>query len=344
MQKKILSIIIPTYNMSMYLKHCLDSLLIEDEQLLDTVEVIVVNDGSTDDSSYIAHKYQDKYPHLFNVIDKDNGNYGSCVNRGLDVANGKYVKILDSDDSFDIIQFSEFVKKIQTVDVDLILSDFSIVDEFGNLTKKVTYEDIKDDSILDLESCLNKKSFKRMQMHAVTYKLDVLKQMNYKQTEGIAYTDQEWIFKPLLYVKTITYFQNNVYRYLVGRVGQTVEEDVQAKRIDQFMVMVESIIRFYSINKANMLKSLTEYYEHRIMVNIGFIYRTCVVKRLFPINLLISFDEKLKSLNPEIYSKSTSIVLHRLFRYAYVRNFRKNYKVSPLYIYFIFNFLKKISK
>lgn len=344
MSAKVLSIIIPTFNMSKYLEHCLNSLLIKDEQLLDTIEVIVVNDGSTDNSSVIAHKYQDEYPNLFYVIDKDNGNYGSCVNRGLDFATGKYVKILDSDDSFDNAQFSDFLRKLQTADTDIVISDFSIVDEYGNLTKTVTYEDIAKNTIFELESVLKKKSFKRLQMHAVTFKLNVLKQMNYRQTEGIAYTDQEWIFKPLLFVKTITYFRNNVYLYLIGRTGQTVEEEVQAKRIEQFMVMVESIISFYSANKSSMYKLLIEYYEHRIMVNIGFIYRTCVIKRLFPIEILNKFDEKLKNVDSVIYAKASSIILHKYFKYAYVSKYRNNHKVAPLYIYFIFNLLKKISK
>lgn len=88
---KILTIIIPTYNMEKYLRRCLDSLII-DEEGMKQLEVLVINDGSKDSSSQIAHEYQDKYPDTYRVIDKENGNYGSCINIGLKEAKGKYVK------------------------------------------------------------------------------------------------------------------------------------------------------------------------------------------------------------------------------------------------------------
>ena len=73
---KILTIIIPTYNMEKYLRRCLDSLII-DEEGMKQLEVLVINDGSKDSSSQIAHEYQDKYPDTYRVIDKENGNYGN---------------------------------------------------------------------------------------------------------------------------------------------------------------------------------------------------------------------------------------------------------------------------
>ena len=96
---KILSIVIPTYNMEKYLPVCLDS--VTDELVSDRLEVIVVNDGSTDGSLDIIRRYEQKRPDLIKVIDKANGHYGSCVNAGLGIATGKYFKILDADDWFD---------------------------------------------------------------------------------------------------------------------------------------------------------------------------------------------------------------------------------------------------
>ena len=97
---KLLSIIIPTYNMEKYLHKCLDSLVVSDENMV-RLEVLVINDGSKDTSSQIAHEYEDKYSKTIRVVDKDNGNYGSCINRGLKEATGKYVKVLDADDYLD---------------------------------------------------------------------------------------------------------------------------------------------------------------------------------------------------------------------------------------------------
>ena len=96
--EKLLTIIIPTYNMEKYLDKCLSSLIVDDKELMTQLEVLVVIDGAKDRSSEIAHTYQDKYPDTYVVIDKENGNYGSCINRGLKEASGKYVKVLDADD------------------------------------------------------------------------------------------------------------------------------------------------------------------------------------------------------------------------------------------------------
>ena len=94
---KILTVIVPAYNMEQYLAYCLDSLCISQHQ--NDIEVLVINDGSKDATSIIAHDYERKLPQVFKVIDKENGNYGSCVNRGLAEACGKYIKVLDADDS-----------------------------------------------------------------------------------------------------------------------------------------------------------------------------------------------------------------------------------------------------
>ena len=83
---KTLSVIIPSYNMEEYLPYCLDSILIE--SVLSRLEVVVVNDGSNDSTSRIAHEYEMKYPDTVVVIDKSNGNYGSCINAGLNISSG----------------------------------------------------------------------------------------------------------------------------------------------------------------------------------------------------------------------------------------------------------------
>ena len=86
---KLLTIVIPTYNMEAYLNRCLDSLLVSDEQMK-LLEVLVINDGSKDNSSAIAHEYEAKYPNTFRVIDKENGGHGSTINAGIKKARGKW--------------------------------------------------------------------------------------------------------------------------------------------------------------------------------------------------------------------------------------------------------------
>jgi glycosyltransferase involved in cell wall biosynthesis len=115
----------------------LESLLIPS---IDAVEVLVVNDGSKDSSSAIAHEYAAMYPKSIVVIDKENGNYGSCINRGLKAATGKYIKVLDADDSFDTENFEQYVQLLKTVNVDMLLTDYVIVNEQGDVKSNTTFQ------------------------------------------------------------------------------------------------------------------------------------------------------------------------------------------------------------
>lgn len=106
-EEKLLSIVVPTYNMERYLARCLDSLLVP--SVIKHIEILVINDGSKDQSGVIAHNYQERYPQSVKVIDKENGGYGSVLNIGLLNASGKYFKVCDSDDWFDGEAFGNFV-------------------------------------------------------------------------------------------------------------------------------------------------------------------------------------------------------------------------------------------
>ena len=227
--QKLLTIVIPTYNMQDYLHRCLDSLVLNDATLMVQLEVLVVNDGSKDNSSAIAHEYENKYPATFRVIDKENGNYGSCVNRGLKEATGKYIKVLDADDWFDTANFEKYLQFLSTTDVDLVLTDFDNVSEDGTIQKMHRYN-IPDGEwrISELGDALYD-----MWMHAVTYKRAIFEGLNYHQTEGISYTDQEWIFLPMSRVHSLCGFPHVVYKYLVGREGQTVDPKIFARNISQ---------------------------------------------------------------------------------------------------------------
>ena len=193
---KILSIIIPTFNMENYLPMCLNS-LVDTPTISDLVEVLIINDGSKDSSSEIAHEYERKFPKTFRVVDKENGNYGSCINRGLQEASGKYVKVLDADDYFNNRSFSDFVKFLRNTDADLIISPYIKVDDEGKVLNKIEF-DLPEKILIFSDEQLRRVFYsKHFQMHAVTYKTQIFKSLNYHQSEGISYTDQEWMFLPI---------------------------------------------------------------------------------------------------------------------------------------------------
>ena len=107
----VLTVIVPAYDMERWLDGCLSSVAPRPGTSLPPYEVVVVNDGSRDRTSAIAHEWQRRYPNVFRVLDKVNGHYGSCVNAALPLAEGLYVKVLDADDAFDPEVFTDYLEE-----------------------------------------------------------------------------------------------------------------------------------------------------------------------------------------------------------------------------------------
>lgn len=305
MDKK-LTVIIPTYNMEKYLHKCLESLIIEDADLLSTLEVLVVNDGSKDSSSAIAHEFQDLYPNVYRVIDKENGNYGSCINRGLKEAKGKYIKVLDADDTFDTKNFSDFLNCIISTDVDCVISDMIQVDGMGN-SKKIWRFNLPEARILTLEE-LGDEAY-HLYMHCVCYKTEKLRALNYHQTEGISYTDQEWICLPMAVSRSVVYFPKVIYRYLVGRDGQTIDVAVWERN---FWMEIEGtkVMMKYRDAIHGMLEPNQNFIDLRIKNRMRTIYATYLMKFSSFSNedLVRDIDRRLLSYDSKMYNELSAFL------------------------------------
>lgn len=319
--KKILTIVIPTYNMEKYLHKCLDSLIVSDENM-NLLEVLIINDGSKDSSSQIAHEYEIKYPQTFRVIDKENGNYGSCVNRGIAEAKGKYIKVLDADDSFDTHEFSSFISDITSIDVDMIISDFRIINLDDEILEYKKFDLLKNTPIPIHEVC-SRPSFLSMQMHAVTYKRKMLTNMSYHQTEGISYTDQEWVFYPITEVNIIYYSPRCVYRYLVGREGQTMSNELLIRNISHTIKGTLKMVSYYSKLQIKS-KEKEVYLIARIKQRLKYIYNKFLLENSkLPISQLVEVDSQLHSISSDIYDISNSIIISSKFKYRFIFHWRK---------------------
>lgn len=329
--KKILTVIIPTYNMEKYLDKCLTSLIIEDKELMKQLEVLVVIDGAKDRSSEIAHTYQDKYPETFIVIDKDNGNYGSCINRGLKEAAGKYIKILDADDSYDTTNLESLLLVLNSIDVDLVLSPFHIVNEFGQIQRKHTYQ-VPQGRIIKFDDY--HKDLKDLEMHSVTYNRRVFNGINYYQTEGISYTDQEWVLYPVSNLTTVYYTDKGVYLYLVGREGQTVAPSVQKKSVSHLIKGCYSMAQYFEQVKNNLKPEKYAYFINKLTNRLYSIYSLLVVYKLDDI-IAKEFDDRLKLCSYELWSLASSLTWKGT-KWLFVKDWREHsYKVHlPIGLYF----------
>ena len=319
---KLLTIVIPTYNMQNYLHRCLDSLLLPDKQI-EQLEVLVVNDGSKDNSSVIAHEYETKHPNTFRVIDKENGNYGSCINRGLKEATGKYIKILDADDWFDTAEFSRYMDELQRIDADMILTNHQVVDDAGNLTRKYSY-DIEPNKLFAFQEYTEPGVY--FAMHSITYRSEMLRSINYHQTEGISYTDTEWVFYPQHGVKTCIYLPYDVYRYVVGREGQTMDSKVLLKSVSHYDTLLRAMVDFANHLSAED-KALYTYQRIEAQIvhlSMG-VYRTCLVLQdagNYDKELIKAFDDFMKNERPQVYKEAGQLTLKKYLPIHYVRYWR----------------------
>ena len=328
---KLLSIIVPSYNMEGYLSKCLGSLIIDDKELLQKLDVIVVNDGSKDRTSEIAHEFEVKYPNVFRVIDKVNGNYGSCINVAIPVTEGKFVKVLDADDSFDGLAFARFLRFLDGCETDLIISDYVVVDENGVIAEHRTY-DLPVDRAFALKE-LGRTS-RYLSMHAYTYRTTVVRESKYKQLEGVSYSDTEWILLPLVNVCHITYCPEAVYRYLRGRAGQTMEHVqiarnfwMKAALVFDMLWQYKQVVPFASMEAIN-------YIQPRLLTTIAGVYRGGIFgQNGYRVNLnLREFDKNLQRCAPEFYDQVSSEIFCHKIPYRYIDSWRRGAWFQPILV------------
>ena len=221
---KLISFVVPSYNSEKYLQKCIDSLLLGG----DDVEIIIVNDGSKDNTINIANEYMEKYPSIIKVIDKENGGHGSGVNAGIDNATGLYFKVVDSDDWVDaaaykkvLMTIKEHLSDASSPDMYLTNYVFERLDEGKQyvadykkripINKMISFEDIKAFGLAEF-----------MIMHSIIYKLDIVKESKVRLPHHTFYVDTIFTFVPLKLVKSIYYIDCDFYRYYVGRPDQSV--------------------------------------------------------------------------------------------------------------------------
>lgn len=242
---KLISFAIPCYNSEEYMTHCIETILTGGDQ----VEIIIINDGSKDNTLKIAKEFEKKYPTIVKAVDKENGGHGSGVNKGLELATGLYYKVVDSDDWVNekslqkiLKQIEEFQKKKQEVDV--LIANY--VYEKEGTQKVVRYSNLPENKIFTWKDTKKFKTGEYLLMHSVFYRTKFLKNTNIHLPEHTFYVDNIFVYYPLPKVKTMYYINTDFYRYFIGREDQSVNEKVMIGRIDQQLYVTNEMIHFGS--------------------------------------------------------------------------------------------------
>ena len=260
---KYISFAIPCYNSEAYMANAVESILKGGED----VEIIIVNDGSKDRTSEIAHEFEAKYPTIIKAVDKENGGHGDAVNTGLEHATGKYFKVVDSDDWVNeeaLCKILEVLKKFETnnEEIDMLISNY-VYEKEGMEHKKV----IEYRNVLPQDMIFSWNDIKRFHlgqyilMHSVIYRTEFLKLIQLRLPKHTFYVDNIYVYYPLPHVRKMYYLDVDFYRYYIGREDQSVNEKVMIGRVDQQIFVTKSMIDMYT------MKNITNKKLRQYMIN-----------------------------------------------------------------------------
>lgn len=243
--KKVLSIIIPMYNSYAYIEKCLDSLIL-DEMRMQLLEVIVVNDGSTDNCQALVQPYIMKYPDSIRLISQKNGGHGAAINSGVDVCSGMYFKVLDADDWFEPDTLSSLIDQmVHTDQADVILNSYQTYDIQTFETETFAAGEAKTLSMQDVLD--NWQIYKWLfSLHGIIYHTGFYRSLNWCLPEKVYYDDAFFYTVYASYADKITVLCDDVlYVYRVGDVNQSVSNKNRENRIAQLEVVLNSILETY---------------------------------------------------------------------------------------------------
>ena len=232
------------------MEKCIESLVVGGEE----VEVLIVNDGSGDNTPEIARQLEEKYPGIVRAIDQPNKGHGGAVNTGLENATGLYFKVVDSDDK---VKASAYLTILDTLrknrdaeegeQIDLLISNFVYDKEGASHRKVMQYRRaLPKGRIFSWDETGRFRKGQYILMHSVIYRTQLLKDGGLQLPEHCFYVDNIYFFNPMPHVKNMYYLDVNFYYYFIGRDDQSVNEEVMIGRLDQQARVNRIMIDYFS--------------------------------------------------------------------------------------------------
>lgn len=293
------------------MKYCIESLLTGGE----SVELLIVNDGSHDQTAEIANEYVKKYPTIVKAFHQENGGHGEAINTGIRNATGLYFKVVDSDDWVDTRAYlkvmetlSKFMEEKESVD--MVISNF-VYEKQGEKYKKVMkYENVLPEGVVfTWEDVKHFRKGQYILMHSVIYRTQLLRYCGLQLPKHTFYVDNLFVYVPLEYVQKIYYINVDFYRYFIGREDQSVHESVMIKRIDQQIqvnkLMIEAV-QLEDIENPNLYDYILHHLEIVTVISVVLLVHSGTAENL----------KKRKELWR--YIKNKDVALYRSLRYGFM--------------------------
>jgi glycosyltransferase involved in cell wall biosynthesis len=326
---KALTIVVPVYNTEKYLARCLDSILFKD--VLDNIEVICVNDGSSDSSLSILRNYEKRYPKSVVVIDKENGGHGSTINAALKIARGKYFKVLDSDDWFNPIDFEILVNKLGKLDADLVITNYRQDNITTGESTFFSWRDLTPNKLYKFDEIdLNSLQGDYFIMQESFWLTKILKDSNLKLLEKTFYVDMQFNTIPIEKFQTFVFLDLDIYRYFIGRKDQSVDLRSFVKNKKQHEEVMLSLLNNYVRERPKLSTNKEAYF--RMIIK----YMLCTHYYIFCV-----YDPDKKNARKEIYKfdkellKISPIIWDEMGAYAMIHFYRR-FRFYSIYISYTF--------
>lgn len=317
--EKILTVSIAGYNVEKYIKNTLNSLLVDN---IEDLEILVEDDGGTDNTASIVKDYEKKYPDIIKLVHKENGGYGSTINKSIEIARGKYFKQLDGDDWYDTENFRKVLELLRNIDSDVVYTPYKefyqnreeyVLKDFFD--KKIQEEYSVEDIILESEHYLN--------MYTLCYKTELLKNSNLKLLEKCFYTDTQYAMYPIAKANTIYITHYPLYIYRLGDEGQSVSLNGYIKHYKDYVKVAKDIIDFYNKNNVSSKKQkyILDYSVKNISNTISGFYMVLDTTKE-NLQQVKDFEKYVLRMNKTIYEKmaiqSKIIKILRKSNYNYI--------------------------
>ena len=264
---KLLSVAIPCYNSENYMRHAVETLLVGGEDM----EIIIVDDGSSDRTYEIALELQEQHPGIVKAVHQENAGHGGAVNTGLKEATGLYFKVVDSDDWVKeeaLLEVLETLKNLvrDGVNLDMFICNY-VYEKVGEKKKRVIHyrNCMPQDRVFTWEDVTHFRTGQFILMHSVIYRTKLLQDCGLELPKHTFYVDNIYVYQPLPQVKTMYYKDVNLYRYFIGREDQSVNETNMMKRIDQQLLVTRTMIDLHDLTKLRP-RSLRSYMSKYLMI------------------------------------------------------------------------------
>lgn len=272
---KQLTIAIPAYNAEAYLHKCLESMAGLDERL----EIIIINDGSTDSTAAIAQEFVNRYPNDIRLFSKPNGGHGSGINLAVQYAAGRYFKVVDADDWIVSENLKPLLDALEQTLADAVITGYQTVNMKSGKIHSYSSECRYSGQEISLEQLLEvyEEITSCCSFHGLCYRTQMYKQSGLQLSEGIFYEDQEYATLPFAYVDKVLILPVYFYVYLIGNANQSVAFHNQVKRIGHIETVTGRILAFRKERKP-LTPAREEYFLRKLTVVVVSYFAVAFVK------------------------------------------------------------------